>query len=296
MSAYSASIYSVDEDGNTTINTTTTTAPLPVSAPAPSSSSSLPFTPSPFFPASSRRPPPIFGLNSGPSSARPHPSTPPAPLPSFAFPPGPPPTLAAPAPPPAAAPFLASPAPASLPTYIPSSMGSVFTASKAGSGMKDLSEVTVLGERVIAAMEKDSSSSNTIIGTIRQKMLHQTPEFVVVLKELAEKTDEVAKATRLTEHFKHLEIFRVEAALTNTLHVLMNMTSGLLTIVSSERKLSKHVRAKILDRLGKLHYGIEQIVRGLELVLNCKLTGYNGVLLKIKEIRTLLKAQNGKEE
>lgn len=94
--------------------------------------------------------------------------------------------------------------------------------------MKDLSEVTVLGERVIAAMEKDSSSSNTIIGTIRQKMLHQTPEFVVVLKELAEKTDEVAKATRLTEHFKHLEIFRVEAALTNVCSPLLLSLSVLV--------------------------------------------------------------------
>ncbi|KAG4432101.1 hypothetical protein IFR05_012430 [Cadophora sp. M221] len=163
--------------------------------------------------------------------------------------------------------------------------------------MKDLSEVTVLAERVVAAMEKESSSSTSIIGrTIKQKMLHQTPEFVGALRELAEKTDELAKATRLTEHFRHLELFRVEGALTNTLYVLISMTNGLLAIVSGERNLSKHVRTKILDRLGKLHFGIEQMVRGLELVVSSKLSGYNILLMKIKEIRSLLKAQNGRED
>ncbi|KAL2063359.1 hypothetical protein VTL71DRAFT_5164 [Oculimacula yallundae] len=161
--------------------------------------------------------------------------------------------------------------------------------------MKDLSEITVLAEKVLSAIERDSNLG-TIMGSIRQRMLHQTPEFVVVLKELSEKTGEVGSTTRLTEHFKHLEGFRLRAALLNTIRVLRAMTKGLLGVIKGKKELAKHVRVKMLERLGKFHYGIEQLCRGIGLFLNFRLLEYEDLLVRIREVRAVLKAQNGEEE
>lgn len=73
------------------------------------------------------------------------------------------------------------------------------------------------------------------------------------------------------------------------------MTASLLAVASGTRKLAKHVRTKVVERLGKLHYGTEQLVRGLENLLNFRLVEFDVLLVKVREVRSVLKKQNGEE-
>tara|TARA_R110002060_G_scaffold51234_1_gene62120 strand:- start:241 stop:477 length:237 start_codon:yes stop_codon:yes gene_type:complete len=73
------------------------------------------------------------------------------------------------------------------------------------------------------------------------------------------------------------------------------MTFGLFAVVSRERKLPKHVRARMLEYAGKLHFELERLVRGLETLLGARLVEYEVLLKKIKEVRAVLKKQEGIE-
>ncbi|CZT03109.1 uncharacterized protein RAG0_09978 [Rhynchosporium agropyri] len=238
------------------------------------------------------RPSSYFNNSPSPSSP-PSPVRAPAPAPAPIRPPPPPPPPP-PAPAAAAAPRPPPPPPPPPPPAAAAAPMNAFSEGRSGDGMRDLSEITVLGEKVLSAIQKDSKQG--IMCNIRQAMLHRRPEFVVGLEELAEKVDEVAKATRLSEHFRDLEVFRVQAALVNTLRVLESMTAGLLGVIKWGKKLAKQVRVKMIEHLGKFHYGIEQICFGLEAIFQFQLVGYRILRVNVKEVRNLLKALNGQEE
>ncbi len=56
-------------------------------------------------------------------------------------------------------------------------------------------------------------------------------------------------------------------------------------------KLAKHVREKLVERLGKLHYAMEQLVKGLEKQVQNRLEGYDEVLAVIRRCRTTLRGE-----
>ncbi|PVH75329.1 hypothetical protein DL98DRAFT_658236 [Cadophora sp. DSE1049] len=160
--------------------------------------------------------------------------------------------------------------------------------------MTRLSDIARIADQILCAVEKHSNTG-AIIGSIKT-MLHQTPDFVVGLKELTEMVEEVTKAAESPNFFRGIEQFRVHGSLATTLKALRSMTFGLFAVVSREKKLPKHVRARMLEYSGKLHYELERLVRGLETLLGGRLVEYEIMLKKIKDVRSVLRKQEGIED
>ncbi|KAK0115564.1 hypothetical protein ONS95_000160 [Cadophora gregata] len=294
MSAYSASIYSVDEDG------VSLPAALPPPPPLPLSSRrrvaagpfSRPTPPLPHF---------IFPAAPSPPRSRPlphfvYPASPPAPAP-LALPS--PPISSRPPPPPTIIPRQ-SPPPLTTTSHPSRPAGSgphladFFIGGRHGTGLTQLSDIARLADETLSAIEKHSKTG-TLMGSIKT-MLHHTPEFVAGLKELAEMVKEVARAVEELGFLWGIELFRVHGSLGTTLKALRSMTFGLFAVVSREKKLPKLVRAKVLEYSGKLHYELERLVRGFETLLGARLVEYEVMLKKIKDVRSVLRKQEGIED
>jgi len=77
--------------------------------------------------------------------------------------------------------------------------------------MTRLSEIARIADDILSAVEKHSSTG-TIMGGIKT-MLHQTPDFVVGMKELIETVKEVTKEAEEPGFFWGIEDFRVHGSL-----------------------------------------------------------------------------------
>ncbi len=71
------------------------------------------------------------------------------------------------------------------------------------------------------------------------------------------------------------------------------MMSKLNRVVGGQKCLARHVREKLVLRLGKLHYATEQLVKGLEPIMTFRLPQFGEVLEEIRDCRMMLKQQNG---
>ncbi len=82
----------------------------------------------------------------------------------------------------------------------------------AGPGLRELSEVATMAEKVAMMIEKDVDIGG-MIGTIKQTLLHKKPAFVGELKGLTAKIEWVAQSTSEPEFFVNIEIYRMDKAI-----------------------------------------------------------------------------------
>ncbi|OWP00257.1 hypothetical protein B2J93_3783 [Marssonina coronariae] len=168
------------------------------------------------------------------------------------------------------------------------------TSEAPGPGLGELSEIRDAAEQVVASIKADKTSGR-IMSKLKQKLFFQCPEFFGLIEDVVGKGEKTALAARLDgSHFENIERFRLDAAFKFTLEALLEMMTA-VEVMIGKQILASHLRKVMLLRLGKMHWVMERLSRGLEPLLGGRNWRYDSILKKVKACREVLRVQNGGE-
>ncbi|KAI9047840.1 hypothetical protein LZ554_008548 [Drepanopeziza brunnea f. sp. 'monogermtubi'] len=165
------------------------------------------------------------------------------------------------------------------------------TGEPAGPALGDLAEISGLAEKVVGALENDSS-----LGTLGNKVkqwLGDVPSFVDRLQDLVEKSKSAEQSLKHDEsYYANLEDFRIRSMSNSAFEALLDMMRKVEVVIGDNKSLGRKTRAKVIKGLGELHYSLERLTAKTEDILGEEVQKSRYVLNKIRACRQNLKVQN----
>ncbi|EKD18085.1 uncharacterized protein L3040_007734 [Drepanopeziza brunnea f. sp. 'multigermtubi'] len=165
------------------------------------------------------------------------------------------------------------------------------TGEPAGPALGDLAEISGLAEKVISALDNDSSFGT--FGNKVKQWLGDVPSFVDCFQDVVEKTKSAEKSLKHDEnYYANLEDFRIRSMSNSAFEALLDMMRKVEVVIGDDKSLARKTRSKIIKGLGELHYSLERLTAKIEGILGEEVQKSRYVLNKIKACRQNLKVQN----